>query len=448
MNFGLDLIYFKSNVKQNNETKKFIVREIMNYSFGCILAVSFVISLLVTTEDFVKCTTISDQPIYYGPYSSCHLIKGSTQREWSKNEENQLKWVRGSGQPIHSWISSVLPVFFDSPAKLKWDHPKGLYATFTSSSSREEKVYEIGHRELGVLWRRSGTNECDGWLYGRWKITNHTNSNSLSDEWDFSGGSTLEESNEDKKYQLAYVYQDMRTAIVGKFSRGKLLEGEARRVIGYRCEEGILTLKFSKPKNNRKRLEYEESTATFITSNPKLMDPYERSNIYIKDTTISGMRYADGLFAKRVLPHFTLVAVYAGTRLNKIEHDKIFAPKNITEEMSEDMQKNLITLDDDITIDVPPKYSNIVDYRSSLGHKVNHNFVDKMVNAEFGLMNHPRFGLVRCIRSTRAIGVGEEIFVNYGYGTDIEDEGHPTWYKHGLKMMKQRKKQANDKTSV
>ena len=418
----------------------------MNDSFVYHLALSFSISLLVTTDSFVKCTTKSIPPIYYGPYSSCHLVKRSTQRIWSKNNEMHQDWVKGSGQPIQSWISSVLPVFSDTPARLKWDHPKGLYATFTSSSSREEKVYEIGHRELGVLWRRSGTNECDGWLYGRWKITNETKSISLSDEWEFSGGSAPEESNEDGKYQLAYIYQDMRTAIVGKFFKGKLLEGESRIVVGYRCEEGILTLEFSKSKHNRERLEYEESTATFITSNPKLMDPYERSSIYIKETTISGMRFSDGLFAKRVLPHFALVAVYAGTRLNKQEHDKIFSPKNITDEMYEDMQKNLITLDDDITIDIPPKYSNIVDYRSSLGHKVNHNFVDKEVNAEFGLMNHPRFGLVRCIRSTRAIGAGEEIFVNYGYGTDEKDEGHPTWYKHGLKMWREHKNNSTIKS--
>ena len=100
------------------------------------------------------------------------------------------------------------------------------------------------------------------------------------------------------------------------------------------------------------------------------------------------------------------------------------------------MQKDLITLDDYITIDVPPRYSRIIDYRRSLGHKVNYNFVDKEVNAEFGFMNQTRFGFVHCIRSTIAINVGEEIFVDNGYGMDEKDEGHPTWYQNGLKISK------------
>ena len=404
----------------------------LHYTFVIII----VAILLTNVKHFVKCTIKPDPPIYYGPYSSCHLTKDSTKEKWSEVPKNKLKWIRGSGQPIHSWISSILPVFADSPAKLKWNHPKGLYATFTSSASNDEKVYEIGHRESGVLWRKAGTNECDGWFYGKWKLTNSSNLISAAKEWEFSGGSINSDSDDKPTDQLAYIYQDMKTAIVGKFSKGKLIEGGARRVIGYRCEDGILILKFSKFGKTKERYHFERSTSTFITSNPKLMDPYERSNIYVGETTIPGMKFSDGLFAKHILPHFSLVAVYAGTRLNKQKHDQIFAPKNITDEMSEDMQKNLITLDDDITIDIPPRYSSIIDYRSSLGHKVNHNFVDKEVNAEFGLMNHPRFGLVRCIRSTRAINVGEEIFVDYGYGTDEKDDGHPKWYQKGLQMSK------------
>ena len=411
----------------------------MNYFLYYQFLINLNTILLFARDTFAKSATISSQPIYYGPYSSCHLQKGRTQKKWSKNEGTDLKWIPGSGQPIKSWISSILPVFADTPAGLKWNHPKGLYASFTSSLSREEKIYEIGHRELGVLWRKVGKNECDGWFYGRWKHYNFTESLSVSQEWDFSGGNDNADGNDESLYQLAYIYQDMRTAIVGKFSNGKLLEGEARRIVGYRCEFGILTLKFSKSKKHKSKskLRYEKPSSTFVTLNPKLMDPYEESNIYVANTTISGMKYSDGLFAKRIVPHFTLVAVYAGTRLNKIEHDTIFSSSNITDEMSEDLQKNLITLDDHITIDVPPKYSRIVDYRSSLGHKVNHNFESKKVNAEFGLMEHPRFGIVRCIRSTRSIGVGEEIFVDYGYGSDESDEGHPMWYQHGLRMQKE-----------
>ena len=35
--------------------------------------------------------------------------------------------------------------------------------------------------------------------------------------------------------------------------------------------------------------QFEEPTATFITSSPKMMDPYERSNLYIGESNIEGI---------------------------------------------------------------------------------------------------------------------------------------------------------------
>ena len=36
------------------------------------------------------------------------------------------------------------------------------------------------------------------------------------------------------------------------------------------------------------RYQFEEPTATFITSSPKMMDPYERSNLFIGESNIAG----------------------------------------------------------------------------------------------------------------------------------------------------------------
>ena len=52
-------------------------------------------------------------------------------------------------------------------------------------------------------------------------------------ECDFSGGIETD-SNDDITHHLAYIYQDMTTAIVGKFLKGKLLSGTSRKIIGYR----------------------------------------------------------------------------------------------------------------------------------------------------------------------------------------------------------------------
>ena len=62
----------------------------------------------------------------------------------------------------------------------------------------------------------------------------------------------------------------------------------------FRCENGILALKFSKKRvhmqgTGRVPYQFEEPTATFITSSPKMMDPYERSNLYIGESNIEGI---------------------------------------------------------------------------------------------------------------------------------------------------------------
>lgn len=41
------------------------------------------------------------------------------------------------------------------------------------------------------------------------------------------------------------------------------------------------------------------------------------------------MRFADGIFAKRVIPHFRLVAIYAGNRLNQTSYDALFSKSTI-----------------------------------------------------------------------------------------------------------------------
>ena len=93
------------------------------------------------------------------------------------------------------------------------------------------------------------------------------------------------------------------------------------------------------------------------------------------------MRFADGIFAKRVIPHFRLVAIYAGNRLNQTSYDALFSksitfcysryykvfikdqklniinfieiqisgPNNVTDEEYENIQKNLISLNDNVS---------------------------------------------------------------------------------------------------
>ena len=369
-------------------------------------------------------------------HHQCYTDISNFYAEKEEGKTHTKKWTRGNGEMIHSWLTSMGKMFNNTIEKPN-NRSTGLYLKFRSSSSEKPTLYEVGHIGRRVMWRQHGTNECDGWLYGRWKITDD-NEKSLEDklqEWEFSGG-TEYDNPDNVEYLLAYIYQDMKTAIVGEFSNGVLLGGFHRKIVGHKCKEGIMILRFSKLGHHHKDkppYRFESPTSSFITSSPKLMDPYEKSNIYINQSTIPGMQFSDGIFAKRKIPKDRLVAVYAGLLLDNLEYQSIF--KNVTFDTYADVHKNVIELNDSFTMDVPPNYSNIIDYRSSLAHKVNFKWKESEINGEFADMNHPRFGSVICIRSTRDIEIGEEIYVDYGYGEDEED-WHPKWYKDILREQK------------
>ena len=61
-----------------------------------------------------------------------------------------------------------------------------------------------------------------------------------------------------------------------------------------------------------------------------------------------------------------LVTLYAGTLV--LDEEALYTD-NMTSAEWEDVHKNLISFDDHHSLDTPPEYANIVNYRASLGHK-------------------------------------------------------------------------------
>ena len=64
----------------------------------------------------------------------------------------------------------------------------------------------------------------------------------------------------------------------------------------------------------------------------------------------------------------------------------------------------------DLDLDIPHAYIDLAKYCATLGHKANHSFV---ANAEWALVEHPRFGLIRGLASLEDIKKGDEILINY-----------------------------------
>ena len=88
-----------------------------------------------------------------------------------------------------------------------------------------------------------------------------------------------------------------------------------------------------------------------------------------------------------------------------------------------DILRNLMTFYGPIKIHIPKPYWNISNFRSTLGHKVNHSF--KYATTIFGWVFHPRFGNIRSIVAIQDIAKGEEVLVNYGYS---QNNHAPKWY--------------------
>ena len=61
-----------------------------------------------------------------------------------------------------------------------------------------------------------------------------------------------------------------------------------------------------------------------------------------------------------------MVAVYAGIKTNR----NFVYPPNMTNDEMEDHHKNLLTFDEDLNLDIPPHLDSVVNYRATLGHKV------------------------------------------------------------------------------
>ena len=96
------------------------------------------------------------------------------------------------------------------------------------------------------------------------------------------------------------------------------------------------------------------------------MDPLDRRNVYVSNTTLNYSGAGEGLFAKRDLPEGSLVSHYCGMR----EYGQSFS--NQTSKGHSNLYMNLLLCrkEEEIYINVPPPYDNLVLYRATLGHKV------------------------------------------------------------------------------
>jgi hypothetical protein len=122
--------------------------------------------------------------------------------------------------------------------------------------------------------------------------------------------------------RAAFVFPDMRTALVGDFIDGVMKAAQEATVVAERCFGGIKEVRFSQPKSHASVYFFERPTHLRFGGSPVLADPYERRMVYVKDVQDGR---GDGLYVKRDVKAGQVLAYYAGmifdTKKNPIYHD-------------------------------------------------------------------------------------------------------------------------------
>jgi hypothetical protein len=85
------------------------------------------------------------------------------------------------------------------------------------------------------------------------------------------------------------------------------------------------------------------------------------------------------------------------------------------EEMKISVHKMWNDWDSDELLLVPKDYISMNAYNASFGHKLNHNSDN---NVDAGYMDHPRFGRIRSIVTTKDLKAGQELFCEYAATVD------------------------------
>ena len=215
--------------------------------------------------------------------------------------------------------------------------------------------------------------------------------------------------------QMAFLYPDLKTALYGVFSSGRMVSAGPAAVQLATKKDNIFSLVFKRMPGSG--YNYDRATKERISSRPLLKDPYETE--FVSVALCKDIRKGEGLFVTKSIPADTIIAFYNGIKLAGNECVKC-------ENWEEDAYKIMDLLPPDETgesgvLDIPPEYQNTDHYYASLAHKANHSFKP---NAKFCLFYHPRFGPLPALRSTQSMQGGSEVLVNYEYAYDEA----PPWY--------------------
>ncbi|TRY75439.1 hypothetical protein TCAL_09504 [Tigriopus californicus] len=278
----------------------------------------------------------------------------------------------------HGVLQGLGKVFLESGICLEGQFRQGfLHGPVCGYNPRGSLVFVgcfDGGRPIGIAWKWL---EGDGFLYGR-----------LDRSGEFTGSN------------IAYLYPDLVTCLIGEFANGQLVQGRESKIQDAHMHKELLKLRFHEPRGPTFMLW--KSTLTEIRVPPLQEDLYEKKYVEVRDSQLPGA--GDGLFAKVPLTQGATVAFYNGIRVRPNDTPP-FQSRDY--EIYVDWNKPGSKSD---YMDLPPEFISIENYRASLGHKINHSFAP---NCAWDVVEHPVFGRIPRIVTLRDIEPNEELTCHY-----------------------------------
>ena len=177
---------------------------------------------------------------------------------------------------------------------------------------------------------------------------------------------------------IAYIYPDMETALLGKFEDSLMKDAQESEVQSVECDEnGLLYVnQFAIPDNSDPHFYYEPpSNVSFggRTSRPGVLDPYERKWLELRSADEAKM--GQGVFTKKDVKEGLFISSYTGFVFDEEQHE-IYCRScqdNLTKSDDERRHCKKYSLPINArgaTIDIPPEYDQADSFLPSWGPKV------------------------------------------------------------------------------
>lgn len=320
-----------------------------------------------------------DEPIYFGKRNSEGLPQGRGTLRWEKSGNRfEGRFIDGSKEGrgcFHFSDGSTLS------GSYRDDQVEGetLYTHADGS-------YMIAEYQNGEMEGPFTEHAPDGSVVTRGLHKGGRRSGVLQ-TFDEFGGSVIGTVDSEGRLtgdNIAYVYPDKETALIGQFEDGQLVSARAAKILKDVATTTTAVMsgggehklpKFSYRTDFPENACFDVSSRDVLSLQPLLCDVYEQDRVYVKKSLIENA--GEGLFARIVLKADEVASFYNGVRLS---HDEV-------DSRDWSANGNTLSLDENTVIDVPAEYASTDVYCATLGHKANHS---KEPNCKYDVFYHPR----------------------------------------------------------